>query len=135
MKTMFTAGPLALALAALTLLPGCQSSAGTTPAPMAAPAPAPVAAPAPAPTPVHNMLADGSDACEAAVAASFQKARGHANDQLQFLAEQRTARAGGNGVISASGAGTYEKAGKPVQVTYTCSYNSRTNKVTSSRWH
>lgn len=128
MKTLFAAGPLALALAAVTLLPGCQSSAQTSPAPVAA-------APAPAPAPAPNPLADASNACEAAVAAAFQKARGHANDQLQFLSDQRKARAGAKGAISASGAGTYEKAGKPVKVTYTCSYNSTANKVTASRWH
>ena len=84
---------------------------------------------------VANPMADASTACEAAVAASFQKARGHANDQLSFMDAQRKAAATRTaGVISASGAGTYDKAGKPVKVTYTCTFNAKTNKVTASRW-
>ena len=130
MKSAFSAGPLALGFAALTLLSACGSN---TPAPAAAPAPAPVAAPAPAPIP--NPMADASNACEAAVAASFLKARGHANHQLTFLDADRKATATrAKDVISAAGAGTYDKAGKPVKVTYTCTFNANTNKVTASRW-
>ncbi len=127
MTIIRTAGPLAMAFASLTLLSACGSS-------QPAPAPAPVAAPAPAPAPAPNPMADASNACEAAVAANFAKSRGHANDQLTFDEAQRKARVGAKGVISASGAGSYTKAGKPVKVTYTCTYDSTAAKVTASHF-
>ena len=130
MKSVTAAGPLALAFAALTLLSAC----GSDPKPVAAaPAPAPVAAPAPAP--VMDPMIDASNACESAVVASFMKARGHANDQLTFTDAQRKAMATRTkGVISATGGASYAKSGKPVKVTYTCTYNANTAKVTASRW-
>lgn len=130
MKSFTAAGPLALAFAAVTLLSAC----GSDPKPVAAaPTPAPVAAPAPAP--VMDPMADASNACESAVAASFAKARGHANDQLTFNDTQRKASAArAKGMISATGGATYTKAGKPMKVTYTCTYNANTAKITTSRW-
>lgn len=130
MKSLAAIGPLVLAFTAVTMLSAC----GSDPKPVAAaPAPAPVAAPAPAP--VMDPMADASAACESAVAASFVKARGHAKDQLTFNDTQRKATATRTkGVISATGGATYTKAGKPVRVSYTCTYNANIAKVTASRW-
>ena len=131
MKFFTEAGPLALAFAVVTLLSAC----GSDPKPVAAAAPAPAPVVAPAPAPVMDPMADASNACETAVAASFTKARGHAKDQLTFNDTQRKATATrAPGVISATGGATYTKAGKPVKVTYTCTYNATSAKVTASRW-
>lgn len=128
MSKFFTAAPLALALSALAVLPGCQSDTKTAPPATTVAAPAP--APAPAPTPA--MMA--TDACESAVMASFSKARGHANHQLSLAPEMRKATQGKGDLIAISGAGSYTKADKPVKVTYSCSYNAKTAKIVNSRF-
>ena len=124
MNKFFAAAPLALALASLTVLPGCQSETR-------APAPTAAAAPAPAPPPPTPA----GDACEGAVLASFQKSRGHAKDAITFAADMRKATPGKADLIAVTGAGTYPKAdGKAIKVTYSCSYNAKTAKVASSRY-
>lgn len=127
MSKFFSFAPLALALSALAVLPGCQSDTKTAPPATTVAARAP--APAPAPTPA--MMA--ADACESAVMASFKKARGHADHQLAFAADMRKATPGKGDLIAVTGAGSFAKAdGKAVKVTYSCSYNAKMSKVVSS---
>ena len=133
MNKFFAAAPMAFALAAVTVLPGCQSDAQTAPVRTAVAAPAAAPAPAPAPAPTAAMMA--AETCESAVLTGFGKSRGHTDHQLNFMPDMRKATPGRGDLIAVTGAGSYTKAdGKPVKVTYSCSYNAKTAKVVSSRF-